>query len=72
MHAKALDVSLYYDEPADGSPPPRDKPPEHADNAPPPEVPPEGPKTIEEMPEPTETAVQVQQPQLWAAGRGSV
>jgi len=28
MHAKALDVSLYYDEPADGSPPPGDKPPE--------------------------------------------
>ncbi|RLN22963.1 hypothetical protein C2845_PM07G13850 [Panicum miliaceum] len=48
----------YYDEPADGPSPP----PEQADNAPPPEVPPEAPKELQEMPAPTEAAVEVQQP----------
>ncbi|XP_062203512.1 protein QUIRKY-like [Phragmites australis] len=51
----------YYDESAE-QPPPEDRPPEPADNAPPPEVPPEAPKEWEEMPAPTEAAVEVQQP----------
>lgn len=53
----------YYDEPAMMPPPPEDKPPEQqADNAPPPEVPPEAPRELPEMPAPTEAAVEVQQP----------
>ncbi|KAF0916363.1 hypothetical protein E2562_005958 [Oryza meyeriana var. granulata] len=46
----------YYDEPA--VPPP----PEGGDNKPPTEVPPEAPKKLPEIPEPTEAAVEVQQP----------
>ncbi|KAF7104246.1 hypothetical protein CFC21_105154 [Triticum aestivum] len=55
----------YYDEPAvPPPPPPEDRPPEGADNAPPPEVPPEQPREPPpELPEPTEAAVEVQQPQ---------
>ncbi|KAK3161132.1 hypothetical protein QOZ80_1BG0072470 [Eleusine coracana subsp. coracana] len=55
----------YYDEPPPPPPeqPAEERPPEQqqGDNAPPPEVPPEQPRDLQEMPAPTEAAVEVQQ-----------